>query len=168
MENKTKRRVTVTSARRGNISIIEPQYGINRTWHNKGAQLQIDFDKLEEAMYHPGVNAMFTEGYLYIENMQDKIDLGLEPASAESPEKIIILNEDQVKEALSSMSFDEMKELFSTLPNGQVEDICAFAIERQIMPSIAKNTYFKKRVNVDVIQAIQFNVELEEAEKAGK
>ena len=51
----------------------------------------IDKDALSEAMYEPGVASMFRKGILYIEDMDTKKELGLEPDGATEPENIIVL-----------------------------------------------------------------------------
>lgn len=158
------RKVNVVSARRGTIGIVEPQFGINRVWYKKGTVLQIEFDKLEEALYHPGVGNLFREGYLYIESMQDKIDLGLEPAEATKPINIVVLTEPQIVDVITKMSSVEAEKLLGPLPNGQLEDICAYAVQHELMPSVSKNAYLKNRAGVDIIKTIQFNAEIKEAE----
>ena len=69
------RYVIVTNMINGNISIKKPHLGLNRQWQRFGQKMRIPFDILEEALWDEGVRNLFSTGYLYIENLQDKIDL---------------------------------------------------------------------------------------------
>ena len=58
MEDKVK--VVNLISSRVNINI--PDIRLNRVWEKKGAIRIIPFEQLEEAMYNPGVEALFKEG----------------------------------------------------------------------------------------------------------
>ena len=66
MENK---KVEITSLVGGRVTInlVDPR--IKRTWERKGVKRYIDFEDLEQAMYNQGVEYMFTQGILGIEDM---------------------------------------------------------------------------------------------------
>ena len=74
-------KVMVTSMVSGIISLNQPQHRLVKTWPKKGTKLPVDKDALREAIYEPGVEAIFREGILYIDDMDFKIELGLEEES---------------------------------------------------------------------------------------
>ena len=89
------------------------------------AKVTIDKDVLEEAMYDPGVEYMFKTGILYINEMEDKIALGLEPEGATKPENIIILTDDEKKEWMSSKKQSwELKTMLEKLSYEGKKDFC--------------------------------------------
>lgn len=158
MEERT---VKVISTSLGEVYVTLPEYGINRIWPRKGATMEVDYKKLKEALYHEGVRNMFASGILYIEEMQDKIDLGLEPPEAKNPENIIILSEKEMRVLITASTLDKFEEKLSTVSNSQVEALCGYAVLNKLLPSFEKNSYLKERAGVDVIASIQLLSESE-------
>ena len=70
MDKDTK--IKIKSMTNGRIGIKIPELRLNRTWEKKGSVTDIDFDTLSQAMYYPGVDYMFKEGILYIDDMEAK------------------------------------------------------------------------------------------------
>ena len=85
MSNKVK----VFSNTIGEISINDRSVPFKMSWPARGAMRPIEEDKLEQLMYNPGVEYMFKTGELYIEDMDVKKRLGLEPEDAKEPTNII-------------------------------------------------------------------------------
>lgn len=160
-----KRMVKVKSMSSGEVYIVNPMLGINRIWPRKGAEMGVDFELLQEALYHQGVRALFEGGDLYIEDMKDKIDLGLEPEGAEEPKNLIVLSDKDIQNLLTKYSIVEFKNKLKTVSAAQVEEVCGYAIEKKIMPSFEKNTYLRERVGIDILLTIQADNEVAEAEK---
>ena len=79
MENKVKIENLVSSR----VVLTMPEMRLRRVWEKKGAVKVIPFDQLEEAIYNPGVEALFRDGVLGIEDMEVKKALGLEPEDAD-------------------------------------------------------------------------------------
>ena len=73
MENKEK--VEVVSKVGGTAIFTVPDLHYRREFRKKGAKVSIDKALLEEAMYDPGVESLFREGILYIEDMKDKYEM---------------------------------------------------------------------------------------------
>ena len=89
MDNKVKVKSLISSR----VVISIPDMRLRRVWEKKGAVKIIPFDQLEEAMYNPGVEALFREGILGIDDLEIKKALGLEPDDATEPVNIIVLND---------------------------------------------------------------------------
>ena len=156
MEDKVKV-VNLVSSR---VSINVPEIRLSRSWEKKGAVKTIPFDQLEEAMYDPGVESMFKNGVLGIEDMKIKKKLGLEPEDVEEPVNIIILNDQQRRRYLTVMPTAEFKMKVQELPIEQVKELAQFAIQNELI-DFEKDEILKKMVNIDVVKSI----ELERADK---
>ena len=152
MEDKIKV-VNLVSAR---VNIDLPDVRLKRIWERKGAVKTIPFDQLEEAMYHPGVEALFREGTLGIEDLEIKKRLGLEPEDAVEPVNIIILDDAQRKRYLTVMPLHEFKEKIKTLPREQVSELAHYAIDNEYA-DFDKDEIIKKITGIDIIGTIQMN-----------
>lgn len=152
MENKVK--ITNLISSRVNISI--PESNVRLIWERKGAVRIIPFEKLEEIIYNPGVESLFSQGVLGIEDMSVKKKLGLEPEDAEEPVNIITLDDTQRKRYLTVMPLHEFKENVKKLPIDQVRELAHYAIDNEIM-NFDKAEIIKKMVGTDIITTIQLN-----------
>ena len=152
MEDKVK--VVNLISSRVNISI--PEMRLKRVWEKKGAVRTIPYEELEEAMYNPGVEALFREGILGIEDMKVKQRLGLEPEDTEEPVNIITLDDTQRKRYLTVMPLHEFKEKIQELPREQVMELARYAIDNEIA-NFDKSEVIKRLVDIDIIGSIQLN-----------
>lgn len=152
MEDKVK--VVNLISSRVNISV--PDVRLNRIWEKKGAVKVVPFDQLQEAIYDPGVEALFTEGILGIEDLEVKKKLGLEPEDTEEPVNIIVLNDQQRKRYLTVMPFGEFKDKIKELSVEQVRELAQYAIDNEIA-DFDKAEVIKKITGTDIIGSIQMN-----------
>ncbi len=152
MENKVK--VVNLISSRVNINI--PDMRLSRLWERKGAVRVIPFEQLEEAMYNPGVEALFREGILGIEDLEVKKALGLEPEDAKEPVNIIILDDNQRKRYLTVMPTSEFKVKVKELPIEQVRELAQYAINHEIA-AFDKAEIIKNMIGTDIIGSIQLN-----------
>ena len=152
MEKKVKVENLISSR----VNIVIPELTLRRVWEKKGAVKTIPLEQLEEAMYNPGVEALFRDGTLGIEDMEVKRYLGLEPEDAEEPVNIIILNDQQRKRYLTVMPVAEFKEKIRELPIEQVRELAQYAIQNEIA-NFDKAEIIKKMVGTDIIATIQLN-----------
>ena len=152
MDKKVK--VTNLVSRRVNITL--PEMRFRRVWETKGAVRTIPFDELEEAMYNPGVEALFRNGVLGIEDMSVKRELGLEPEDAEEPVNIIVLNDQQRKRYLTVLPLPEFKDKVKELSRDQIQELAKFAIDNELI-DFEKDSYIKELIDIDIIGSIQLN-----------
>jgi hypothetical protein len=150
------KKVKVASLVSQRVVLTVPDLRLRRVWERKGAVVTIPFEQLEEAMYNPGVENLFKNGVLGIDDMEVKIALGLEPEDAKTPVNIITLNDDQRKRYLTVMPLHEFKEALTKLPIEQINELAAYAIEHEIL-DFDKSAEIKKYVDVDIMKAIQLN-----------
>ena len=154
------KKVKVVSLVSHRVILTVPELRLRRVWERKGAAALIPFEQLEEAMYNPGVEALFRNGTLGIDDMEVKIALGLEPEGAKEPVNIVTLNDEQRKRYLTVMPLHEFKEKLAELPREQITELAAYAIENKIM-DYDKSEEIKKYVDVDIMTAIKLNRDAE-------
>lgn len=119
-------KVIVTSMVGGNIGITLPHIRFNKTWPRKGTKLAIEKDILREAIYEPGVEYLFKQGILYIDDLSFKIELGLEPEDAEAPTHVAV-DEKYMTRVLKVMPIGEMKKAVSEMNEIQKQEFVDFA-----------------------------------------
>ena len=119
-------KVIVTSMVGGNIGITLPHIRFNKTWPRKGTKLAIEKDILREAIYEPGVEYLFRQGILYIDDLNFKIELGLEPEGAEAPTHVAV-DEKYMTRVLKVMPVGEMKKAISEMNEIQRQEFVDFA-----------------------------------------
>ena len=162
------RMVIVKSSVNSTVSVVYPQYGINRRWNAMGQPMQIPFEAVQQCLWENGFNRMIQSGILYIENMQDKIDLGLEPVGATTPTNIIVFTEKDMEMLLNSIPLDVFKKRVTEAPKMQVDNLIDYAIEHEIV-DMEKIDFLKKLTNRDILKAISSKREDKEAdERAAK
>ena len=161
------RMVKVTSMVDAQLGITDPSYGIKRRWQKRGQSLPIPFDVLEQLLYSDGVANMFKQGLLYIDNMKDKQDLGLEPLEATEPTNIIALNAKQIEELLTVKPIDVFKKEVSNLPDAQIDNVIDYAVEHKIV-NAEKCAILKEVTNRDIIAMIKRRADMEAEEAAEK
>ena len=98
-----KEMVTVISTVNGVVGIYLPDLRFKKEWTRKGQKQKIDKELLQDIMYDPGSEYMFRTGMLYIEDMDIKKEIGLEPEEATEPVNIIVLDEKQLNRYLTVM-----------------------------------------------------------------
>ncbi len=152
MDNK----VWVINTTNGRVGIEVPELRFKRLWEKKGSKKPIDLEILKELIYDPGVEYMFKEGILFIEDMKVKQILGLEPEDAKEPENIIILSDTQKKRLLGPAPIQELKDVVKKLSKEQVKDLVDFAIINEVT-NLDKCEFLKSITNIDIIKAIQLN-----------
>jgi len=152
MENK---QVLIKSNTMHTVGITKRELGVNKTWDRYGVVRSIDLDTLKELMYENGVAQLFTDGYLSIDDMEVKKELGLEPEDAKEPENIVILTETQKENLLKNKPFVEFKKTLEGLTYNQVLEIAEFAIDKDIMITYDKNDYMLERVSKNVLECIK-------------
>lgn len=146
-------KICVVSTVNGNIGITVPQLNFRKEWARKGAKVLLKKEILEEALYDPGVEYMFNNGMLYIEDLEAKKILGLEPEDAKEPENIIVLNDKQMKRYLSVAPTKELKDILKKLSPEQRKNLVDFAIENNIT-DIERCNILEEATGINVLNAI--------------
>lgn len=158
------RRVMITNMVNKKVGVKLAEYNINKRWDNKGQKLPIPFETVEQLLWHPGFRNMIDRGILYIESMQDKIDLGLESEDTKVPTKIKVLNDTQIIQLLTKASIEDFEKELKTLSGTQIREITNYAILNKITSNYDKLELLRKITGTDILAAISINQKVEEAE----
>lgn len=154
-------RVMVTSMVSGRIGLVLPRLHINKVWPKKGTKLPVEKDVLREAIYEPGVEYMFKQGLLYIDDMDFKIELGLEEEGTKAPTNVIPMDEKYMSRVLKLMPIAEMKKAISAMNDNQKRELIDFASEQNDI-SFDRMDVIKKLTGIDVVKVIELKRSKEE------
>ena len=146
------RKVPVKRMVNYSVGLNIPDLRFKRDFTKEGETKAIDFDTLFEGVTSLGVRTLFDEGILYIDNKQDRIDLGLEEEG--QPERFRILNRGQILKLLKVDPVSKLQETLETLPREQINRIAEVAIEEKFT-DFEKCNVIKKFCGIDVISSVQ-------------
>jgi hypothetical protein len=158
MENK---QVTLTNTIKSRVGINIPELLLKRTWEKKGVKRNIDMNTLREAFYYPSVEYLLREGILYIDDMDVKIELGLEEPESTVPTAIVILSENDMQRYMTTLPIYEFKEKVRSLGKEQVQALVDYAIENKLT-SFDKCEFLKGLTQTDILSAVQLQKANEE------
>ena len=150
------KKVNVKSLTVGDVSVFEPSIPFRMSWPNKGTTRQIDEDVLQQLMYMPGFEYMINNGILYIEDMEVKKDLGIEPEDASEPVNVIVLTDKERRRYMVNLSIEEFKKKVGELGYEQVKLLADYAIENKLV-DYDKCKVLKEICGRDVIEAIKLS-----------
>lgn len=151
-----KEMVTVVSTVNGLVGICLPDLRFKKEWARKGQKQQIDKDLLQDIMYDPGSEYMFRTGMLYIEDMDIKKEIGLEPEDATEPVNIIVLDEKQLNRYLTVMPLHEFKENVKKLSIEQAKNLVDYAVQKESI-TFDKAEFLEKITGLNAMSMIQLN-----------
>lgn len=154
-------RVMVTSMVSGRIGLVLPRLHINKVWPKKNTKLPVEKDVLREAIYEPGVEYMFKQGLLYIDDMDFKIELGLEEEGTKAPTNVIPMDEKYMSRVLKLMPIAEMKKAIAAMNDNQKRELIDFASEQNDI-SFDRMDVIKKLTGIDVVKVIELKRSKEE------
>lgn len=158
------RMVKITSMVNKTVGVKRPELGVNRKWTQKGQIMPIPYDIVEQLLWTEGFRNMIDRGILYIDNLQDKIDLGLEPYDAKEPQNIIVLTDIQIANLLKNVPFVAFKQEISKLGMTQIKEIVNYAILHEVV-DVQKADLLRQITGTDILKRISFNKDMNEAEK---
>ena len=153
MEN---RKVAVINQSNSRVGINVPELRFKRVWEKKNAKIMVDMDILREIIYDNGVSYMFEQGMLFIDDMEAKIELGLEPESAKAPVNIVRIDDTMLKRALGPMIVSDFRKFFESLTNEQKHQVAEYAIANECT-DFSKAEIIQSAIGINVISAIQLN-----------
>ena len=143
-------KVMVTSMVGGTISVSALNH---RVWNKKGQKLPVSKDILREAIYEPGVEYMFKKGVLYIEDMDFKIELGLEAEGTKVPTEILPMDEKFMNRVLKLMPIPEMKTTIDKMTMVQKQELVDFAVKQNDI-SLDRVKIVSDKCGVDILKTI--------------
>lgn len=143
------------------VTVMSRALNFQREWTSKGMEIPIDKEVFEQLMYEPGVKYMIESGILYIEDLEVKKELGIEPEEATEPVNVIVLTDKQRRQYMVNLPLDTFKEKVDELSYEQIEELADYAIENKLM-DYDKCEYLKEKCGRDIITAIRLNSQAKE------
>ena len=159
------RLVTIENMSRSVVSVIKPELGVNRKWNKRGQKMALPFETVEQLLWDRGFRNLIDGGLLYIPDMKDKIELGLEPADATTPQNIIVLDDKKMENMWNSLPISVFKREVAALPKTQVDLLAEYAILHDIANS-EKCGFIKELSGKDILVAISIKQEEARRDKA--
>lgn len=156
-------KVLVTSMVNHSVGISLPQNGymVRKSWPQRGAKVLIDKESLREGIYNPGVESIFKEGILYIEDMDFKIELGLEEPETQTPTNIIPVDEKYLERVLKRMPVVEMKQVIKKMSAEQIQELILFASNQNDI-QLDRVNVIKEITGTDLFKVIELKRQQEE------
>ena len=151
-------KVMVTSMVGGTISASALNH---RVWNKKGQKLPVSKDILREAIYEPGIEYMFKNGILYIEDMDFKIELGLEQPETKAPTNIIPMDEKYLERVMKRMPIAEMKQAVKKMSQDQLQELILYASSQNDI-QLDRITAIKELTGTDLFKVIELKMQREE------
>ena len=155
-------KVKVTSTTVGTVSVFDPSIPFRAEWPAKGSTRPIEEETLEQLIYFPGFKYMLDHGMLYIEDMEVKKRLGLEPEDAKEPTNIIVLTEQEKGKYMKVYPLDKFKQEVKKLSPEQLVDLADYAIEHEIA-DFGRSEVLEKLCGKNIIKGIQLARQNKEA-----
>ena len=146
-------KVMVTSMVGGTISASSLEH---RVWNKKGQKLPVSKDVLREAIYEPGVEYMFRKGILYIDDMDFKIELGLEAEGTKAPTDILPVDDKYLNRILRLMPIVEMKAAIDKMSVVQKQELVDYAAKQNDI-QLDRLAIVSEKCNVDIPKTIELN-----------
>ena len=146
-------KVMVTSMVGGTISAASLEH---RVWNKNGQKLPVSKDVLREAIYEPGIEYMFKKGILYIDDMEMKIELGLEAPDTKNPTNILPVDDKYLNRVLKLMPISEMKAAIDKMSIVQKQELVDYASKQNDI-QLDRLAIVSEKCNVDILKTIELN-----------
>ena len=147
-------KIKVISQYNGRCGIDNGDLRISRRWPARGSYVMFDKEVLEELMYDPAFKNMIDEGYLYIENLEVKKELGIEPEEATTA-KIIYLSDKELDRYWKIMPLPQFKTEIKQLTKVQLDSLADYAILHGNDGSIQKANYLTQITGRNILKGIE-------------
>lgn len=146
-------KVMVESMVGGTISAASLEH---RVWNKKGQKLPVSKDVLREAIYEPGIEYMFKKGILYIDDMEMKIELGLEAPGTTTPTEVLPVDDKYLNRVLKLMPVSEMKAAIDKMSIVQKQELVDYASKQNDI-QLDRLAIVSEKCNVDILKTIELN-----------
>lgn len=151
----------VISAVEGRCGINNNDLHISRKWPGCGSVVTFTKEQIEELMYDPAFSNMVHEGKLYIEDLELKKELGIEPEDAKTP-TIVLLDEKTLERFWKTMPLAQFKAETKNLTKGQLSSLAEYAIRHGESGSIEKANLLSELSGYQVLRGIELEKQNQE------
>lgn len=152
-------KIKVISQYDGRCGIDNSDLRISRRWPARGSYVMFDKEILEELMYDQAFKNMVEEGYLYIEDMALKKELGIEKEDATAP-SIIYLSDKELERFWKIIPLPQFKAEIKKLTKVQIDSLADYAIKHGDDGSIQKANYLTEISGRNILKGIEFQKQL--------
>lgn len=149
-------KIKVISAVNHRCGIDNADLHISRVWPGMGSVITFTKEQIEELMFDPAFKNMVTEGMLYIDDMEVKKEIGIEPEDAEKP-TIILMDEKTLERFWKNMPLSQFKLETKNLSNSQLTSLARYAMEHGSAGTIDKANYLSEISGFNILKGIDFN-----------
>lgn len=147
-------KIKVISEFNGRCVIENADLRISRVWPARGSVVTFTKEQIEELMFDPAFSNMVKEGYLYIEDLEVKKEVGVEPEDA-TEETTILLDEKQLRRFWKDMPLAQFKVEVKNLKKVQIDSLAEYAIQHGDEGSIDKANYLTKISGYQILKGIE-------------
>lgn len=147
-------KIKVISATDGRCGIDNLDLRISRRWPARGSVVTFTKEQIDELQFDPAFMNMVREGLLYIEDMDVKKEIGIEPEDAEKP-TIILMDDKALKRFWKDMPLAQFKVEIKTLTGEQIKSLAEYAIRHGEDGSIDKANYLSKISGYQILKGIE-------------
>lgn len=154
-------KVKVICASNGRCVINSRELNIRRIWRGRGDVVIFSKEDIEKLMYDAAFSNMVREGYLYIEDMDVKKEIGVESEDAETP-TIILLDDKTLDRFWRIMPFTQFKIETKPLTKAQITMLAKYAILHGDDGSIEKANYLSDISGYQILKGIELEKQSKE------
>lgn len=154
-------KVKVISAVNGRCVINNRDLQLKRVWQGRGDVVTFTADQIEQLMFDPAFSNMVNKGMLYIDDMEVKKAIGLEPEDAEEP-TLILLDEKTLERFWKNMPLVQFKVEIKKLTDVQIKTLAEYAIHHGEYGSIDKANYLSEISGYNILKGIELEKQSQE------
>lgn len=155
-------KVMLTSKVNANVVVDIPDLKFSRVWSKKGTKFPMDKEAFEQALYYPDFEYLINNGVLFVDDMNIKKELGIEPEDATEPENIIDLTDTLMTRMIGPMPESELAKIFEKLSSIQKNEVAEFAIEHSDILNMNKAKWIGQKTGKNINKAIELKEAAEE------
>ena len=154
-------KVKVISNFDGRCGIDNLSLHISRRWRGRGDSVIFTKEQIEELQFDTAFMNMVREGILYIEDMEIKKEIGIEPEEAVQP-TLILLDDKTLKRFWKDMPLGQFKLETKGLTSSQIKILAEYAIRHGNDGSIEKATYLSSISGYNILKGIELERQSQE------
>lgn len=164
MLQSTTRMVRLRNTTDKTVVVVDPINNIRREFPRKNVVQEIPFDMVAQLLFQTGFRNMIESGMLFIDSMEDKIDLGLEEPDTTIPTNIVVFSDEEKVKLLTTASVPDFIERLSHVTYEEAAELAKFAAKNDIY-NPEKSDILKEITGLDVVAMIAKKKAFEEADK---
>ena len=147
-------KIKVISAFDGRCVLNDIGLHISRRWEGRGDSVVFTKEQIEELQFNTAFMNMVREGILYIEDMEVKKEIGIEPDEAEEP-TLLLMDEKALQRFWKNMPLSQFKIEVKKLTKVQLNILADYAITHGNDGSIEKATYLTTVTGRNILKGIE-------------